>query len=92
MDMGPMGTYYVLKDAGGKMRAGLMQANPAMAMPSNWLPYIHVPDCDAAAAKATQLGAMAIVMPPMDIPNIGRSCVLIDPTGAAIALIKGVGA
>ena len=91
MDMGPQGTYNVLKSADGKMRAGLMQATPEMKMPSNWLPYIHVKDCDAAAAKATQLGARSIAVPPTDIPDIGRFCVVIDPVGAAIALIKGAG-
>lgn len=92
MDMGPMGMYHVLKGADGKMRGGLMQASPQMTMPSNWLPYIHVPDCDAACAKAQQLGAMMVIMPPTDIPNVGRACVLLDATGAAIGLIKGVGA
>jgi uncharacterized protein len=91
MDMGPQGTYNILKTADGKMRAGLMQATSEMKMPSNWLPYIHVADCDKAAAKATQLGALSIAMPPTDIPNIGRFCVVIDPTGAAVALIKGAG-
>lgn len=92
MDMGPQGTYNILKTADGKMRAGLMQATPDMKMPFNWLPYIHVKDCDAAAARASKLGAMAIAVAPTDIPEIGRFCVVIDPTGAAVALIKGAGA
>ncbi len=29
------------------------------------------------------------MVPPTDIPNIGRFSVIIDPTGAAIAIIKG---
>lgn len=91
MDMGAQGTYNILKTPDGKMRAGLMQATPEMKMPSNWLPYIHVADCDKVAAKATQLGALSIAMPPTDIPEIGRFCVVIDPAGAAIALIKGAG-
>ena len=92
MDMGPMGMYHVLKSADGKMRGGLMQASPQMTMPSNWLPYIHVSDCDAACARAQQLGAVMVIMPPTDIPNVGRACVLLDATGAAIGLIKGAGA
>lgn len=90
MDMGPQGTYYLLKDAAGKMRAGVMQQPPGLDVPSHWLPYIHVADCDAAAAKATQLGAKSIMVPPTDIPDVGRFCVIIDPVGAAVALIKGV--
>lgn len=91
MDMGPQGTYYILKDGIGAMRAGAMQQPPDAPMPSFWLPYIHVPDCDAAAARATQLGALKIVVPPTDIPDIGRFAVVIDPLGAPIALIKGAG-
>ena len=90
MDMGPQGTYYILKDASGKMRAGVMQQPPGTPVPSNWMPYIHVADCDASAAKATKLGAKSIMMPPTDIPNVGRFAVIIDPVGAAIAVIKGV--
>ena len=89
MDMGPMGTYYVLKDAAGQMRAGALQQAAGMNTPSFWLPFIHVADCDASAAKATQLGAMSIMVPPTDITDIGRFSVLVDPTGAAIAIIKG---
>jgi predicted enzyme related to lactoylglutathione lyase len=90
MDMGPGGTYYVLKDAAGNRRAGVMQKSADMPMPSNWLPYVSVADCDAAAAKATKLGALSLAMPPTDIPNIGRFAVLIDPVGAAIAIMKPV--
>ena len=89
MDMGAQGTYYVLKDRGGQMRAGVMQQPPGTPAPSSWLPYIKVADCDATATKATQLGALSIMVPPTDIPNIGRFAVIIDPLGAPIAVIKG---
>jgi predicted enzyme related to lactoylglutathione lyase len=89
MDMGPMGTYYVLKDPTGKARAGLMQQPAGMSAASSWLPYLHVADCDAAVAKATQLGA-ALLRPPTDIPDVGRFAVMQDPVGAVIAVIKGV--
>ncbi len=91
MDMGPQGTYYILKDAKGTMRGGLMQVGADVPMPSQWLPYIHVADCDAASKKAMKLGATKTVVPPTDIPNIGRFTVLIDPLGAPIGLIKGAG-
>ena len=88
MDMGPMGTYYLLKDATGKMRGGLMQATRP-GMPSNWLPYLRVADCDASAATAAELGA-TVAQPPTDIPGVGRFSVLIDPLGAAVAVMKPV--
>ena len=85
MDMGPMGTYYLLKKD-GIPRAGLMKA-PQPNDGSNWLPYVRVADCDASAAKAQSLGAR-IAMPPRDIAGIGRFSVLVDPLGAAIAVMQ----
>ncbi|MFZ2651438.1 MAG: VOC family protein [Burkholderiaceae bacterium] len=88
MDMGAQGSYYLLKGKDGKMRGGLMQSNPPKAAPM-WLPYVQVADCDASAAKAKQLGARDIVVPPTDIANVGRFAVLIDPRGAALAIMRG---
>ena len=90
MDMGPQGTYYLLKDATGRMRAGVMQQPPGMDAPSHWLPYVHVADCDDAVRAATRLGARSVLVPPNDIPEVGRFAVVMDPVGAAIAVIKGV--
>jgi predicted enzyme related to lactoylglutathione lyase len=87
MDMGPQGTYYLLKGRDGAMRGGLMQSQEKKTPPM-WLPYVRVADCDASAEKAKQLGAQ-VVHPPTDIPDVGRFAVLIDPQGAAIAVIKG---
>jgi len=48
---------------------------------------VRVADCDASAAKAQSLGAR-IATPPRNIPGIGRFSVLIDPLGAAIAVMQ----
>ena len=85
MDMGPMGTYYLLKKD-GTPRAGLMRA-PEPNDGSNWLPYVRVADCDVSTTKAQSLDAR-IAVPPRDIPGIGRFSVLIDPLGAAIAVMQ----
>lgn len=85
MDMGPMGTYYMLK-SGDTSRAGLMQSVDRAA-PSMWLPYVAVADCDATAARARALGGQ-VLSPPEEIPNIGRFSILQDPLGAAIAVIR----
>lgn len=86
MEMGgDTGTYYILKTADGKGRAGLFQPNKPM--PNMWLPYVRVADCDASVAKARQLGALDVVMPPMDIPTVGRIAIVVDPLGAPIAMI-----
>ena len=85
MDMGEQGTYFILKKDGA-MRAGLMKSIEPKAQPM-WLPYVAVDDCDATAAKAKTLGAQ-VVSGPEDVPGVGRFAVLVDPLGAAIALMK----
>jgi predicted enzyme related to lactoylglutathione lyase len=85
MDMGPAGTYYLLKKD-GVSRAGLMRSTQPKA-PSMWLPYVAVDDCDATAAKVPHLGGQVLTAP-ADIPGVGRFAVFADPVGAAIAVIK----
>lgn len=59
--------------------------------PSHWMSYVAVDDVDAKAALAAELGGKVCV-PPTDIPNVGRFCVITDPTGATLSLIKLNGA
>ncbi|HUO47817.1 MAG TPA: VOC family protein [Acidimicrobiales bacterium] len=63
-----------------------MLAEVPAEVPSYWLVYFAVDDCDAAVAKANELGATTLV-PPMDVEP-GRFSVLMDPTGATFAVIK----
>ena len=60
-------------------------------MPPRWMTYVAVDDVDASAAKTKELGGKVLVEP-MDIPNVGRFCIINDPAGAAIALITLKGA
>lgn len=89
VDMGPQGTYHVLKSADGQRRGGVTKASDAAAPPM-WLPYVKVADCDAATAHAQALGARMVCVPPSDIPGIGRFSVILDPQGAALAMMKPV--
>jgi predicted enzyme related to lactoylglutathione lyase len=67
---------------------GMYKLKPEMkGVPPNWIPYIAVDDCDATVAKTTELGG-SVMMPPMDIPGVGRFAVIKDPQGAAISIIK----
>ncbi len=50
----------------------------------HWLAYVGTPDVDATAEQATRLGGTVLV-PPKDIPTVGRFTVLQDPTGSLIA-------
>ena len=85
MDMGEQGTYYLLK-TGDKSRGGVIQSSDPSASPM-WLPYVKVADCDVSAGKAKKLGGQTLV-PPTDIPTIGRFAILLDTVGAAVAIIK----
>jgi predicted enzyme related to lactoylglutathione lyase len=85
MPMGDM-TYTILK-VGGKGVAGMMTTpEEAKGMPPMWDVYITVDDVDATARKVEELGGK-VLRPPADIPNVGRFCVIGDPTGAHICAI-----
>jgi predicted enzyme related to lactoylglutathione lyase len=70
---------------GGVMR--LSEEARRTGTPPNWLPYISVPNVDAAVRQAAGLGAKAHVQP-RDIPDMGRFAVLADPQGAAFAVYQ----
>jgi uncharacterized protein len=91
VDMGPMGTYTLFKLPGDTQNVGGMMPMPPnmKGAPSFWLAYLQVDDCDASTKKASDLGAKTM-MPPMDIPNIGRFSIVQDPTGATFALYKNL--
>jgi uncharacterized protein len=79
-------TYTVVK-AGGKEVGGMM-ATPqsAKGMPPMWGAYVTVDNVDETARTAEQLGGK-LLMPPTDIPKVGRFCVIQDPQGAVISAI-----
>ncbi len=80
----PNGKYYIFKD-GDQMRAGMLQA-PSSDIPTMWLQYITVDDCDETLARAKKNGA-TIVAEPMDAEP-GRFAILRDPLGGTIGVIK----
>ena len=84
---GSSGPYTVFKK-GDTMAAGMMQITREMGpVPPHWLAYVTVTDCDATVAKATSLGGK-VLMPGMDIPDLGRFAVLQDPSGAVFAVFQ----
>jgi predicted enzyme related to lactoylglutathione lyase len=87
VDMGPIGTYTVFQQNGRDV-AGMM--NPATefsrARPPFWSAYIAVEDIDACAARVTGLGGQ-VIAGPEDIPDVGRVCLLTDPSGAPVCLM-----
>jgi uncharacterized protein len=89
-DMPMPGMTYTLLRMGDTQVGGMMtlpkEAGDAGMRPG-WLGYIATDDTDRAAAKVKQLGGK-ILMPPTDIPNVGRFAMAADPVGAAFYLFK----
>ena len=52
-----------------------------------WSVYFAVNNCDSSTEEAKSLGA-EIVVPPTDIPEVGKFSFLQDPQGAVFAIIK----
>lgn len=66
----------------GHAVAGVWQG--AAPVPA-WTSYVSVEDVDAAAARATELGA-TVAMGPVQVGELGRSALVHDPQGAAVGL------
>ena len=89
MPMGPDMTYTIFR-VGGKDVCGaydLMKDQIEAHLSPHFMPYIKVVSADASAARAVQLGAQQMV-PPSDIPNVGRFAVFQDPTGAHLSIFQ----
>jgi uncharacterized protein len=84
MDMGSF-QYHTLK-FGDVPQAGLVA--PQGGAPNHWISYLAVDDVDARAKKATEHGGKVLV-PPTDIPGVGRFALVADPQGARFNLFKG---
>jgi len=85
MPMGDMN--YTIVKVGEEGLGGIMATPPqAAGTPPNWGVYVTVNDVDATARKAKEVGGK-ILVPPTDIPTVGRFCVLQDPQGATISAI-----
>ncbi len=88
MDMGDVGEYTLFNRGGGQGAAGMMVIKPEMGpIPANWLVYFAVADIDGSHDKALSLGGKAVV-PPTDIPEVGRFAVIMDPVGAVFGIYK----
>jgi len=85
MPMGDGGTYTMINV--GEGTGGGMMKHPVPGAPSSWLAYVAVDDIGAATQKAKSLGA-TVMKEPTEVMGAGWFSVLIDPTGAAIALWK----
>ncbi|WP_271077384.1 VOC family protein [Aurantiacibacter sp. MUD61] len=91
MNMGPMGTYDMLKCGADRdfMFGGMMARPPAMPV-SMWTFYFRVPDIHAAADYVKDRGG-EILNGPMEVPG-GDMCInAMDPQGAMFSIIGSPG-
>jgi len=55
-------------------------------MPPMWGAYVTVDNVENSAKQVEDLGGN-VMLPPQDIPDVGRFCVISDPQGATLMLI-----
>ena len=79
-------TYTVVKVAGEPVGGIMKTPQECGEMPPCWGVYVTVDDVDATAGQVEGLGGK-LLRPPMDIPGVGRFCVLQDPQGGVICAI-----
>jgi hypothetical protein len=84
----PGGVEYTEFGVGGTRFGGILPMTAEWGdMPSHWSIYVMVPDADACAARAVELGGRVCV-PPFDAPGVGRIARIDDPTGAGVYVIR----
>jgi predicted enzyme related to lactoylglutathione lyase len=85
LDQGEEAGHYTMFELRGKAVAAAgpkMEGDPG---PPAWTTYVTVADADATAAKITANGGM-VLLEPMDVLDVGRMAVAMDPTGGAFAI------
>lgn len=82
-------TYQVLSIADGDQQEGAFGGVAPLQEGQNarWVPYFAVADTDATTTAAQNNGG-TVLMPPADVPDVGRIAWLTDPTGAVFAVLK----
>jgi len=71
----------------GKTAGGMMSIEPEMGpIPAHWLMYFAVANCDLTTEAATGTGGKVLV-PPTDLPNVGRFAILQDPGGVVFGIV-----
>ena len=84
-----LGAPYTLIKSGGQYIAGISRTQrPRPDQPvSQWLSFLSVADVDRAAEQTRAAGG-SVVAGPLELPNIGRGAVVLDPDGAPLGLLR----
>ena len=80
----PGGGSYTMINVGSGTGGGMM-VNQAPGTPPHWLAYVGVDDIRASTRKAKELGAK-VAVDVMDVADYGTMSVIVDPTGAMLAM------
>lgn len=84
-DAGEEYGHYVRFTSDGQGVAGMMRNTPEMGSPDVWTTYISTDDIDATVSLATEAGG-TVMAPAMDVSELGRMAVIVDPVGAVFGL------
>ncbi|WP_329426565.1 VOC family protein [Streptomyces sp. NBC_01268] len=83
-------TYRVISTAAGDQQdasfGGAAPLQPG-ADKARWIPYFATADADVVSASVQESGG-SVLMPPADVPDVGRIAWLADPFGAPFAVLK----
>ena len=72
------------EDFGGVLQINEQWGENWQEIPSHWMTYISVDDCDATVEKIKG----NVCVEPFDIPNVGRMSVVYDPSGANFSILQ----
>jgi uncharacterized protein len=84
-----LGAPYTLVKSGGQYIAGISKTRrPQPGQPvSQWLSFMSVASVDRAVEQTRAAGG-SVVAGPLDLPNVGRGAVVLDPEGAPLGLLR----
>ncbi|MET0364514.1 MAG: VOC family protein [Sphingobium sp.] len=92
-DSGHPGMDYRILSMGETGIGGLMAITPDMASHGarpTWLGYVSADDVDKCV-ESIEHGGGKVMMPAMDVPNVGRIAMVTDPQGAPFYVMKPQG-
>jgi predicted enzyme related to lactoylglutathione lyase len=86
-EMGPDYGNYINFQLGGRREAGLMHNDGSQGAPESWNVYLATDDVQTTLDAATSNGGQVLV-PAMDVMQLGTMGVVADPGGAGIGMWK----